>query len=203
LNAVKLMRGVLELALGENKTDTEYIVKKLLEVSDRDLANALGFELRYPWTICVYKGDKNLTDQTEFLRCVAHFRSIACEISEARKWPSGVGVAGISYAQAREVVVEDLHAEGLGNVLEIADRHRRSNDRERHVSICSVPILVGKPNACWGVVVGSCSIPGHFSDGDSLGFNTTEPLRVLADMVALGVAACESAASQKSKRVPT
>jgi GAF domain-containing protein len=151
----------------------------------------MGFEQADRWTICVFYGDIDQREGRRVLRCVAHARAIECDISEARTWPEGVGVGGVAYANAREVIVPDLVDEAMGTVFDLGDR-KRSYDEERYRSLAAVPILVDRGEKPWGVVIATNDRPHHFNV-EGTGVRTVEAVRALAGMVALAVSVSRAA----------
>ncbi|MDF2621226.1 MAG: hypothetical protein K0S00_3885 [Xanthobacteraceae bacterium] len=188
------MRGAVERIVDNISVDEIKACELLLEVSDRSLAISLGLSIADHYTICIYISEKD-SDGRDVLRCVAHRRTVDCPIEEARKWPSGVGVAGAALARGVEVVVPDLTAQGIGTLY---SHLQKPADGERYRSIVAVPIILDDPRAPWGVAVGTSDVPGHFSVGDWAGLQTAEPIRALAGMAALAVKIVRSQATDKA-----
>jgi hypothetical protein len=115
--ALKVIRGVQEQAILQGMRDEKLLVKLVFELTKFSMPVAINFTRSDQWTVCVYKAEA-VSGSPDILRCVAHNRAIECDISNARPWSEGVGVAGISYANGREVIVPDLRAGNLGEPVQ-------------------------------------------------------------------------------------
>jgi GAF domain-containing protein len=198
--SMSVMRSTLERSVvsGDDLLGT---VKLMVELTERLLPVALGFKQSDRWTICVYQAEATGTGRDRLV-CVAHHRAIRCDVSEARCWDEGVGVAGIAYANRQEVVVPDMQAAGLGSVFNIA-AGARDYDEDRYRSIAAVPVRVDGRDKPWGVVVATNDRYGHFSLEEDLGAQTVEGVRLLAGMVALAATVCKSKRVESGPRPPT
>ena len=188
-SSVNAMRGVVERVLGSRQRDELAIVPLLMMAAKRPLPIALGFEQSHRWTVCIYRAEADSDTNKTMLRCVAHLRSIDCDISQARSWPEGVGVAGIAYAKNSELIVPDMADPALGTVFNLRADLTRPYDAERYRSFAIVPIGVDRDEKPWGVIIGTTDQPSHFNSGEETGLRTTEGIRAVAGMVALAVAA--------------
>jgi len=184
------MRDVLERTAIGGFSTVEEVLSVLMTAAGRHLSLAMGFPRADQWTICVYQAEVGPAGAE--LACKAHERAIPCEINEARRWPVGVGVGGVAYANRSEIVVPDMHAKGIGSLYAVPGRVR-PYDADRYRSIAVVPVMVGKNKTPWGVVIGTSSAPSHFSFEEDDGIEPIEGLRTLAGMVALVVALCGGA----------
>lgn len=186
--ATLLMRDALE-AFSANGFDDEQLCHLMIRASQRSLRIAMNFRTEDQATICIYKAD--LKDGGTKLRCVAHWREVECEVSSARQWDEGVGIAGVCFANAREIIVPDLQADGVRAVFGGDSSRSKPYDSDRYRSMVAVPIMVQnvgiKP---WGVVVATNNRVGHFAAESTDGVTTDEGARALANMVALGISMC-------------
>jgi hypothetical protein len=183
--AVDLMRGVISRAVPQ--IDSIKVIELCLQAAKRSLLIAFGFALEEHWTIGIYIAEKDNESGKDQLRLVAHERSIQCDITQGRKWPVGVGVAGVAYAKAAEVIVPDLLDPALGSAFNLAER-RKPGDEERYRSIAAVPIRkASDPASLWGIALATSDRPDHFDVDTSPGVQTAEALRALAGMVELVV----------------
>lgn len=180
------MRGGIEQAAIGSVGSIDTLVSGMFDLVSRQLAIAAGFAQRDRWTIGIYKAVIG-TDGRAVLTCIAQRRAIECATSDARDWPEGVGIGGIAYVNAREIVVPDLRAEGVQAVFGPRGM-TRPYDSERYVSMVSVPIMVAGREKPWGVVNATSDSPGHFAAESRPGFKTDEPIRTLASFCALAVA---------------
>lgn len=192
--AIMGVRGVIEQSLAAGANDPVVILRKSLEIVSNSLVVSFGFASEDTWTICIYKAE--LEAGQVMLRCVAHDRTIMCDMDTARRWPAGVGAAGVAYAQDDEVIVPDLLAPELGSIFSLGDR-ARDHDYARYRSIAAVPVDVGENCAPWGVVVVTSDRPGHFDPGDTDRLTTSEPARALAGMAALAIQGAMSASQSR------
>jgi hypothetical protein len=192
--ATNLMRGVVERTATSQVADEQATVSLLLEASSRQLMNAMGLSNLGHWSICIYKAIKPSAESRTSLKCVAHHRSIECKLEQARVWPEGVGVAGISFAASREVIIPNLHSQDLGTMLNLGSESK-PEDAQRYASIVSCPVLVNNDASPWGVVVATSDSEDHFQDGEFAGIKAVEAVRALAGMVALAVAICKKQSS--------
>lgn len=186
LASAMFMRRSLESSILKSSRNIENTIEGLLRSSERDLPLAFGFESSDIWTICVYRAVETAGGTVDLV-CKAHNRALKCEISEARVWSEGVGVVGISFSNAREIMIPDLISDGLGSMFK-SGQQSRSYDAERYRSIVAVPIEVEGVVRPWGVVVATSNQPGHFDPSFDDGFQNAEPARVLSGLVALAVA---------------
>jgi GAF domain-containing protein len=190
--AIKLMREVIERTVVQG-TRSDDIVRLMFEVADRNIPISVGFEQADQWTICAYRALPIANGRME-LKCIAHDRAVKCSIDEARTWEEGIGVAGICYSNAVEIIVPDMQAADIGSVFNIGGRSR-NYDASRYRSIIAVPISIGQQERPWGVVTATSDRPFHFSPEDAPGIKTSEGVRSLAGMIALAIAV---APTQKS-----
>jgi hypothetical protein len=194
--ALKVSRGIQEQSLLQGWSDEELAIELLFDITKFSLPIAINFSISDEWTICVYRAEAR-PGQPHTLRCVAHNRAIQCDIKHARSWSEGVGVAGISYANAREVIVPDLRAGNLGNLFNVGSK-ARPYDEKRYRSFAVVPVSLGSAEKPWGIVVATSSHPYHFTLEGGPGVTTAEAVRTLAEAIALTVACCRSIASAAS-----
>lgn len=183
--SVKLMRDALEAAASDHMSESE-ICALLIRASQRSLRIAMGFQTEHLATICIYKAE--IGQGRAELVCVAHWREIDCEVAGARRWPEGLGVAGICYAKSDFVFVPDVKADGFSSVFAGQGANSRSYDAEQYRSMAAAPILVQGDSKPWGVVVATVNESNHFCVDNDGGLRPDEGVRLLANMVALGVA---------------
>ncbi len=183
--ATVAMSEVIEYALELDKP-LAHTIEKLLETGKRSLKISCGFNIDQHYTICIYEARPApaTSRQKLNLHCVAHDRSVMCEVANARVWPSGVGVGGYAHSTGDEVIVPDLTAASLGSVTSYQPK---PDDGTVYRSIAAIPIRVGSNPEPWGVVVGTSNVPEHFNTEP--GVQTAEGLRALATMVSLAVQA--------------
>src|ERR1700684_3995159 len=79
-------------------------IESCMQVARRSLLIAFDFRIEQHWTIGVYIAEKDEKGD-DYLRLVAHERSIPCPIGDGRRWPTGVGVGG------------SAHAKGAGGII--------------------------------------------------------------------------------------
>jgi hypothetical protein len=184
--AMFLMRDVAETVVNsESRKSAAETMAAMLEAAKRSLSIALGYQMAEHFTLCIYIAENDEKLNRIVLRCVAQERTEKCDITLARKWPIGVGVAGASFARNKEIVVPDLHAAGVESLY--ASQSKLGDD-DRYKSIVAVPIaLTGAPDP-WGVVVATSDRPEHFHLDTEPGVHTIEAVRALAAMAALAVA---------------
>jgi hypothetical protein len=187
--AMVVMRGAIERTITATVGDEIETVSGLLVYSRRPLLLALGFDMDDHWTICIYKAAEDVVTKKTQLHCIAHERSIPCDVGEARSWPECVGVGGLSYGQRREIIVPDMTAPELGNLFDLGSL-TRSYNLERYRSIVAVPVRVGAETIPWGIVVATSDRAEHFHTDQRTGVRSAEAIRALGSMVSLAVAAC-------------
>lgn len=195
VQATNLMRGVIERAAGSG-LDEDKLSALVLKACDRSLPIAMGFQQPDQWTVGIYKAVP-IDDGRHELVCIASKRAIECDLSEARRWREGTGIAGVCFSINDEVVIPDLQAQGVRAVFGSAANEVRQYDAERYRSMVAVPINVGKDSQPWGVVAATNDRVDHFSTAGSDGLSNHEGARSLAGMVALGVALCRIGMNQK------
>jgi hypothetical protein len=195
--AFNAARGMLERAICKGHQDEDKLVADVLVAMRLELRIALDFQIDNTWTIVVFKSMLDNSDGYRYLHCIAHDRSIECDISKARRWREGIGVGGIALARNDEVVAPDILESSAVSLFSLNGDAVREEDRKRYRSMFAVPVQVGSDTLPWGVVLASCNEPGHFPSSDvdmeDSSLNNKEGLRALAGMVALAVAACRHA----------
>lgn len=190
IQAIYVMRSVIEAAVGSARTDIE-LARLVLDACDRHLPIAMGFQQVDQWTIGIYKAEPTGDGRSELV-CISTKRAIPCEPKEARKWKEGTGIAGVAFSIRDEVIIPDLQTEGVSAVFGANANEVRTYDSERYRSMIAIPITVGKNDEPWGVVSATNDRVDHFSAFQGNGLTNHEGARALADMVALGVAVCRS-----------
>lgn len=189
-NSMDVMRGAIEQSLSLPDTSVSSIIQTCLSAAGDSLLVAFGFDIKDIWTICVFMAQPDSESGKVSLRCVAHMRKIPCDISQARSWPEGVGVAGIAYSTNHEIIIQDMSSPEVSAVFDLGAQ-ARSYDKDRYASMVAVPVTVGANPKPWGVAVVTTDRPDHFSPEPSYGVATAEPIRAIASMTALAVKAAE------------
>jgi hypothetical protein len=140
------------------------------------------------WNFSIYLWN----DASQELICFAcRRRDRADEEASHRAWPAGSGQIGVCFQSRREVVVGDVQMPEFKAYFQVPDPLSRSDDAERYRSIAAVPISMngGVPH---GVVIATSDVPGRFvPSGVSDGWDTVEPLRVLAGVLVILLSATE------------
>ncbi|ETW12824.1 hypothetical protein ATO8_09783 [Roseivivax marinus] len=185
--------GLLERAAIQGIDDEIQIISGCLLAIDVDLRIAFDFGMSHVWTICIYERRTDHELGPSVLVCVAHDRSIKCDVKDARPWKEGVGVGGMALAKNAEVVAPDILDPSTGSLFSLSDGAVRAEDLQRYRSMIAVPIHVNGDDAPWGVVLASSSKPDHFGNIDvdedeDWGMAPEEAARFLAGLVALSVA---------------
>ena len=186
-----MLRSALEQAGVGFVGDTDTQLFELFDMVGRHLAIAAGFAQADRWTIGLYKAQPSAEVGKAELRCIAQRRALPCDLTEARIWPEGVGIAGIAYTNGREVIIPDLRTDGMQAVFGPRNQSKKY-DAEPYASMVAVPINVAGHEKPWGVVTATSDRVGHFSSDGDPGFKTDEPIRAFAAFVALAVAMRET-----------
>jgi hypothetical protein len=189
-NSMDVMSAVVEQSLSIRDISATSIIQSCLTASHHSLLAAFDFGITETWTIGVYRAVPGLETGKSILRCVAHLRSIETDLRESRVWPEGIGVAGTAYSLKKEIIVPDMTAPEIADAFGLSST-KGSYNEHRYVSIAAVPILPGAQQKPWGVAVVTSSRPGHFSLEPFGGMPTTEPIRAIARMAGLAIAATE------------
>jgi len=182
-----LARGVLEQSTQIPATTEVRLVSTILEACERSLPIAMGFAQSDRWTICIYKAVGTVPGPIT-LECIAHYRAIKCDLTNARKWAAGTGIAGSAYANRDEIIIDDLQVPSLQSVFGTAANVQKPDDPTLYRSMAAVPIMVTGSAEPWGVVTATNDRPGHFSPISGMGIDASEGVRALSSMVALAVA---------------
>jgi hypothetical protein len=182
------MRRVLERAAVSGLT-LKATMGLLLDSTRRLLAVAAGFAQSDRWTVCVYKAFADPAGGRDVLVCVDHLRAIQCDVSKARRWSEGVGVAGVAYATREDIIVPNMHTFGIGSLFNVAGQSR-DYDQDRYRTTAAFPIKVDSRDKPWGVVVATNDRYDHFNLDEGPGLQTSEAIRLVANMMALAVAVC-------------
>jgi hypothetical protein len=195
------LRGALEQAGVGSSGTLENLIGTMFGLISRPLSVAAGFENADRWTIGVYRAVASAQPSKADLRCIAQKRAIECKLEEARVWPEGVGIAGIAYSNAREVVIPNLAADGVQAVFGPRDATRQY-DVERYASMVAVPIMVAGRERPWGVITATSDRIGHFHGQAEAGFKTDEPIRAVGSFIALAVAIHDQIGRARTATVP-
>ncbi|MBI2716826.1 MAG: hypothetical protein HYX37_20620 [Rhizobiales bacterium] len=198
-NSMDVMRGAIEQSLSLPNISTATMIQTCLKAACDSLLVAFDFNIKDTWTICVFIAQRDGESGKDMLRCIAHMRKIPCDISEARSWPEGVGVAGIAYSMNKEIIIPDMSSPEFGTMFDKSS-NARDYDKARYISMAAVPITIGTKPRPWGVAVVTSDRENHFSAEPSYGVATAEPIRAIAAMTALGVKAAEIALVSVTKK---
>lgn len=181
------IRGAIEQSTVGTSGTIDNLLIRIFQLVSRQLAIAADFHQSDTWTIGVYKAIPTAQSDRFALKCIVHRRAIECKIEDARVWPEGVGIAGICFSNEKEIVIPDMHIEGISAIFGPRDL-ARAYDGQRYASMVSVPIMVAGRQRPWGVVNATSNRSGHFSTESGPGFKTDEPIRALAAFIALAIA---------------
>jgi hypothetical protein len=177
-----LVRAIFEdVATSQSTLDEIKVIDRILQQARRSLSLAHGFTMNDFYTICVYERVQVGGAAAE-LECKSHLRAIDCDLSKARKWKEGVGVAGTALARNEEIIVPDLQAPALGSLYNLPEK--KADDDVRYRSIVAEPISLDGKGQLWGVLVATSSNAGHFSLEDRSYVDITQSL---AGMISLAV----------------
>jgi len=190
--AAGVMRGAIETVAAKGISNETLIASTILNASARSLSIAMGFGQSDRWTICVYIAEKYLESERYILRCIAHERAIKCDLANARAWPEGTGLAGVCFSNRAEMILPNLQADGVRAIFASGVSDSRPDDAERYRSMVAVPVMVQGLERPWGVVTATNDQVDHFSYEESQGVKPDEGVRLLAGMVALGIAVSRS-----------
>lgn len=184
-------RHFIERTLTGDHANESEVIEAVLKAARHDLRVALGFEINDTWTIVVYRSERR-GDGYRYLKCVAHDRSVDCDISAAREWREGIGVGGMALLKDDEVAAPDITHESARSLFRLTNGTFREQDLVRYRSLLAVPVNVGNDGEPWGVVLATSNRPNHFraamvGRGDEAAPN--EAISAFAGIVALAVAA--------------
>ncbi|MEL6549181.1 MAG: hypothetical protein AAFQ54_02940 [Pseudomonadota bacterium] len=182
---VNSCRSVLETNLRLRNCDPVPIIDDCLAACRHDLRVALSFEMSDFWTVCVYRADK--IDGQDFLTCVAHLRSVDCDIRNARRWKAGEGMAGVTWTKNAENVEPDAFAATSGTSHLPNTKNVNVEDDGKYRSLFAVPITLEAEADPWGVIVATSSNALHFGNPSVEGVAPEEAIRALSGIVALAV----------------
>lgn len=136
------------------------------------------------WNFAIYWHDK---DQA-ILECMICRRPSMAEQNAAhRSWQSGHGHVGLAFQQQKAIVARDTSEPESSAVFDPPEGMRNPDDKSRYRSIASLPITSAQ-GGCYGVLVATSDVMGRFffrAAGDDSAFDPIEPLRTLADNLAL------------------
>ncbi len=183
--SMELMRQSIQIAHEFDLNDEQGRIELLMSVSDPTLFLVFDFAFGERWSLSVYKAEDD-PDCCQALVCRATKRSIKPSKGATRRWPVGVGFAGIALARGRELVISDLADKALGSLNNLPEGLERPEDADRYRSVAAVPIIVG--DGVWGVAVATSDQAGRFHDEEEGGVRNVEAVRALAGMVGLAVA---------------
>ena len=185
------LRDVVERVIASGPgtpDDQKRRLAAMLDVAVSDSAVLFGMDSDR-WNFAIY-----LPNAAGDLECAACRRPIRAEEEAAhRSWRPGEGHVGIAFQTQREIVAGDTSEPEAQALFDAPDGLRRSDDRVRYRSIASIPIrLTGEQPV--GILVATSDVPQRFRlnqhDEDNAR-DTVEPLRVLANALALAIKASE------------
>ncbi len=188
LQVMNLCRGVIERAAGNTSIGAKELVAAMLRACERPAPIAAGFAQHHQWTICIYQAEMDALTGKVMLVCIAHHRAIKCDLTNARQWEAGTGIAGSAYANRDEIVIPDLQTTGLRAVFGTSANQIKPDDVERYRSMVAVPIMVDGSLLPWGVVTATNDQLDHFEPQRRFGIQPVECVRALASMAALAIA---------------
>lgn len=185
--ATSLFRDHLESSCVAMVGDERTLLSGMTTLVRRQLPAAADFSLADQWTICLYKAEQITADCRFVLKLVEHLRALECSKGTAREWPEGIGVAGISFSNASEILIEDLTSDGARAIFKPAGMERIYDD-DRYRSMVAVPIMVQGEAKPWGIVTATSDAVGHFNHDAEDGLKPVDAIRALAKYAALAVA---------------
>lgn len=197
--AARVMRNIVEVAATAIAGDESKIAADFMTLAGRSLAIAAGFQLTDRWTICIYRAVSIVGQPDVVLKCVAHKRAIECTLDEARTWPVGKGVAGMSYMTGQPVIVSNMQAPELQPMIRASDESR-PGDGDRYRSMAAFPIVVPGQDMPWGVATATNDRYDHFNYEDEDGLKTEEAIRLLAEFMSLAITVFDQ--RQRAASVP-
>lgn len=163
-------------------------IDRLLTQTGHELGALMDFESGEHWTISVYLFRKTDQDHDHRLHCVSTLRADrAREQKRYRSWGLGEGVVGYAFQARKEIIVEDARDLSVAGWILIPERLKQEDDFHYYVSMVGVPIQVDHSDEPIGVVMATSDRAKRFAidEMDGRGTDEIEPLRLLADMVAL------------------
>jgi hypothetical protein len=198
-NAQNVMRGVIEQQAAAGSLAEDRVVMGMMRAARRLLPIAMRFAQNDQWTIGIYKAVPSSEAAKFDLKCLAHHRAIECDPSEARVWREGTGIAGVCFTNGGDIIIPDLHAEGMRSVFGTAANEPRPYDSDRYRSMVAFPVKVQGLGRPWGVVTATSDRVGHFSAAEMRGLKPEEGARALSNMVALAVAVARKCATSSTE----
>lgn len=176
-------RGYIEQFSDAGHKGIESSIQQMLDSCAFDLRVALGMTSGDYWTVCVYRSE--VGKEGRELRCIADDRAVKCELSNARRWPEGVGVGGVCLSRSEEVTIPDIYDPSVSSAFTAPEGMRSPHDQERYRSMSAVPIKIGNQPRPWGVVLATSSKPRHFDTLQDDEVDVQEGLRMIASFCAL------------------
>jgi hypothetical protein len=197
--AGRVMRETIEQAIMQGRSDEFALLSSLLTLPERLLRGAMDFDADERWIVSIFKHmDKD--GEPRLVKLVEHRadRSEESDVEGAvRSWAPGEGFVGAAFNQRGEVVLPDLNDPEVTRLIYVskANREKHDDDTERYRSCAAVSVLVGPidkkgEQVPWGVVTAASNKIGRFHyELDEPGFQHAEAVRLVAEMVALGIGA--------------
>jgi hypothetical protein len=183
--ATMAMRQVLEV-FASTRPSVGTLPEMMMVAVEPHLPDALGFQMHHQWTIGIYECQQAPNGIQELV-LTAKRRAIDCDIKNARRWLPGTGFLGVAFTNKKAVFIENANDDQIRDIF-AANGNHNPHDDERYVSYAIVPILVGPNDAVWGVAIATSNAVGHFSAKPDEGVKSSEGVRALAHMMALGIA---------------
>lgn len=161
-------------------------MQKLLDMVARQIHELLAFNGGEHWTLSVFQAFPS-SEAGNVLKHIAGQRADRNdEVKEHRSWGPGEGAVGHCFQLERELIIKDTQDREAASLFHIPAHLMHPDDAQKYVSFAAVPIKVHSFAKPWGVLIASSDRPNRFlTDGSGNGDIQTEPLRMLAGMIAL------------------
>jgi hypothetical protein len=179
------MNGIIKAAIiairnGSEEVNLMHALSTTLLVGERNIKIVAGLTDDKYWAINVYVAEKDPLGNI-VLRCCASTTPFPSEDRRTLIWLNGVGVVGVSYENACEIIVADLNADYRFSSRELIQH----DDEARCRSVITAPIFTEVDAQPWGVVSIASEDVNHFVETEQPGVWPTEVARALADAISL------------------
>ncbi|MFF0947476.1 GAF domain-containing protein [Rhizobium leguminosarum] len=165
--------------------DINRATQNLRDLVARQVHELLSFHGGEHWTLSVYRATEN-TGRWQLDLIAGQRADRTAEARSHRSWGPGEGAVGHCFQLERELIIKNTQDREQANWFHIPAHLAQADDAKKYVSFAAVPIKVHSFAKPWGVLIASSDRPDRFqTDGFGIGDIQTEPLRMLAGMIAL------------------
>lgn len=178
----QVLRELLEVAVLDDKwadVDVARYCKSICEFLAERRVALFGIEDEY-WSFAIYKFEPG----SGRLECIANKRAKDDDTAtKHRTWAPGEGHVGLAYLRNNELIFADSTTKELEPVIMAKGENFRDYDRDRYVSLASIPISSDGKSPL-GILIATSDKAGRFKTIDEQDDDEWERVDALRDVAA-------------------